>query len=120
MTRELRAEIRRMINENQAGQYVTLTDKVVELLNALDRDEPGNPESVAAWLDLVRPGPSTKVEFEDEHVPGEAYVLSYPGAKDGIMWQADCSCGQYHTAPYATPEIAREVAKNHAEAKNND
>lgn len=122
MLTELRAKIRRMIeNETRPtnlppSAYWTLAAHVKQLLDELDKDEKADP-TATAWLDLVR-GPSVKVEYADEHVPGDAYVLSYPGAKDGIMWQADCSCGQYHTAPYATPEIAREVAKNHADAKN--
>jgi hypothetical protein len=123
VTNELRAKIRRMIeNETEIhptivppSAYWTLATHVEQLLNELDKAEKADP-TATAWLDLVRPGPSIKVE----HVPGEPYVLSYPGAKDGVMWQADCSCGAFHTAPYGTPGIAREVAQYHANVKNGE
>jgi hypothetical protein len=52
------------------------------------------------------------------HTPGEPYQLRYPGGKNG-MWQVDCSCGEYRTAPYRTPGNATKVARLHAFDKNN-
>jgi hypothetical protein len=59
------------------------------------------------------------VAMADAHVPGPPYQLSYPGGKDG-MWQVDCSCGEYRTAPYSTAGNAAKVAWAHAYAKNGD
>jgi hypothetical protein len=53
------------------------------------------------------------------HTPGEPYQLRYPGGKDG-MWQVDCSCGEYRTAPYRTSDSAAKVAQLHATDKNKE
>jgi hypothetical protein len=51
------------------------------------------------------------------HVPGEPYKVRHPGGKDG-MFRVDCSCGDYSTSFYATPESATRYARQHADARN--
>lgn len=89
MLTELRAKIRRLIeNETRPtnlppSAYWTLASHVKQLLDELDRNEPGNAntQDIAAWLDLVR-GPSVKVEFadEDDVAPGDRVRHKSTGA----------------------------------------
>jgi hypothetical protein len=87
MTHELRAKIRRMIeNETRPtnlppSAYWTLATHVKQLLDELDKDEKAD-STATAWLDLIRPGPSIKVEFadEDDVAPGDRVRHKSTGA----------------------------------------
>jgi hypothetical protein len=55
-----------------------------------------------------------------KHQPGQPYQIRLPAKYNGktvkvILWQVDCSCGEYTTAPYPWPEMALRAAQRHVD-----